>query len=53
MVIVSGTGGKAFCAGGDIVSIYKEKIAGEMKIPAEFFAKEYIVDSTLASMEAI
>lgn len=52
-VLISGTGGKAFCAGGDIVSIYKAKVDGiHPETPRNFFAQEYIVDNALAAMPA-
>jgi enoyl-CoA hydratase/carnithine racemase len=46
VAMISGTGGKAFCAGGDIVSLYNAKMGkgGDPKILKEFFALEYKVD---------
>lgn len=52
-VLISGTGGKAFCAGGDIVAIYKAERQGsesDKKIKSEFFAREYLLDYSLAKM---
>ena len=50
-VLVSGSGDKAFCAGGDIVTIYNALIGkGDTSCPRNFFAQEYIVDYALASM---
>lgn len=48
--LMSGVGGKAFCAGGDIVSIYHAKVNGKgnLNIPAEFFAREYLLDYNLS-----
>ena len=54
VVMISGTGGKAFCAGGDIVSIYKLWKAGATtEAKSDFFAKEYIVDYSLTTMKPI
>mmetsp|Transcript_76421 Transcript_76421/g.105750 ORF Transcript_76421/g.105750 Transcript_76421/m.105750 type:complete len:152 (+) Transcript_76421:178-633(+) len=52
-VLISGTGGKAFCAGGDIVSVYKAKMAegGDRSIMANFFAREYLLDYQLHKMD--
>jgi enoyl-CoA hydratase/carnithine racemase len=46
---ISGIGGKSFCAGGDIVSLYHAKMAGEPvhKI-TKFFGDEYILDYSLS-----
>ena len=45
VVIISGTGGKAFCAGGDVVGVYKVwKEGKDSKSLSDFFAKEYILD---------
>lgn len=44
-LLVSGAGGKAFCAGGDIVSIYKLKDkVDDIQERAKFFYKEYLLD---------
>jgi enoyl-CoA hydratase/carnithine racemase len=50
-VLISGTGGKAFCAGGDIVSVYHAN-TGKLpeSIKAEFFAREYLMDYSLTTM---
>lgn len=46
-VVVRGSGTKAFCAGGDVLAIYK---AGKEKAPLarEFFAEEYRLNRTIA-----
>ncbi|GAA4821414.1 enoyl-CoA hydratase [Marinicella pacifica] len=50
-VWIEGSGDKAFCAGGDVVSLYhsmKATPAGEIPEKAtEFFAKEYRMDQTI------
>lgn len=54
VAMISGTGGKAFCAGGDIVSVYKahNHIEGfPNSIKAEFFSREYLCDYTLTQMK--
>ena len=49
---MSGTGGKAFCAGGDIKSIYESGTGkSDPKTKSEFFALEYLLDYTLAKMK--
>ncbi|CAI2371968.1 unnamed protein product [Moneuplotes crassus] len=54
VVFMKGAGGKAFCAGGDIVSIYKGgQEEPRSKVCAEFFYKEYIVDYALTQMDPI
>lgn len=47
MVVVEGAGNKAYCAGGDIVSITKEKGSQYQK---DFFKEEYILDHLTSSM---
>lgn len=54
IALISGTGGKAFCAGGDIVSIYNAnvgKLPASMK--ADFFAYEYLADYALTQMKPL
>ena len=52
--MISGTGEKAFCAGGDIVSIYKlNKSGADTTAKSDFFAKEYIMDYSLTTMKPI
>lgn len=46
---ISGLGGKSFCAGGDIVSLYHAKKAGEpLSKLTKFFGNEYILDYSLS-----
>ena len=48
VVIMSGVGGKAFCAGGDIRQLYDANVGKvDPKVKAEFFAKEYLLDYSL------
>ena len=50
-VFISGEGGKAFCAGGDIVQIYQANYGEKPEsIKATFFAREYLLDYSLATM---
>lgn len=50
MVILKGSGEKAFCAGGDIVSLHTAMKAGEgERFGTEFFTKEYQLDYAIAS----
>ena len=50
-VMISGAGGKAFCAGGDVVGLYhsmQETAIGDVpKVASEFFTKEYKLDYRL------
>jgi len=55
-VWVTGAGGKAFCAGGDIKSLYDAKKSGNtenMKILDTFFREEFILDYSLAKMRPV
>jgi enoyl-CoA hydratase/carnithine racemase len=51
VAIVSGAGGKAFCAGGDVVALWK---GGVGKLPrsilSDFLGREFMLDYTLAKM---
>lgn len=48
-MIMSGAGGKAFCAGGDVAEIQVEgKVGGSL--PADFFQEEYAVVFRLATL---
>eukprot|EP00483_Globobulimina_turgida_P009511 UN09530 len=50
-VIMRGTGGKAFCAGGDVRKLYDLGIAGaEIAEITEFFKLEYILDNLLGTL---
>ena len=53
VLLISGTGGKAFCAGGDVVSVYKSAkgLIPDKTIPKNFFAREYLLDYTLSNMK--
>jgi enoyl-CoA hydratase len=46
-VVITGAGEKAFCAGGDIRSIYDARMAGEMDGLAEFFKEEYLLNAQI------
>jgi enoyl-CoA hydratase/carnithine racemase len=49
---MSGAGGKAFCAGGDVVALWK---GGVGKLPrsilTDFLGREFMLDYTLAKMK--
>lgn len=54
VVIIKGNGEKAFCSGGDIVSIYWSKVDKiKPEVTRNFFAQEYIVDNGLATMDSV
>ena len=49
-VVIDSAGEKAFCAGGDIVSMYKSMVEAQGQIPAfleTFFETEYTLDFTI------
>jgi enoyl-CoA hydratase/carnithine racemase len=50
---MTGTGEKAFCAGGDIVSLYKAHIdpSKDQSIKRNFFEQEYLLDYSLSKMK--
>lgn len=54
-LLMSGTGEKAFCAGGDIVSLYHAHVGNtpDKSILASFFAREYLLDYTLSQMKPL
>jgi len=54
VALFKGAGGKAFCAGGDIKSLYEAKISGTTsEIHDKFFREEYTLDLALANMRPI
>jgi len=54
VVMISGTGGKAFCAGGDIVDYYRLwKKGGEMAAIDRLCTDEYLSYYALATMDPI
>ncbi|SFG33723.1 enoyl-CoA hydratase/isomerase family protein [Neptunomonas qingdaonensis] len=47
-ILLDGTGEKAFCAGGDVVSLYKSMTGGgDADFPEQFFTSEYLLDYTI------
>jgi 3-hydroxyisobutyryl-CoA hydrolase len=53
-MLMSGAGGKSFCAGGDIVAVYHGKKAGQPNAKLlEFFATEYLLDYSLSQLKQI
>lgn len=52
VLLVSGVGGKAFCAGGDIKNIYESGTGkADSKIKSQFFHDEYVLDYSLTQMK--
>ena len=50
VAMISGTGGKSFCAGGDVVSVHKSHNGVEgfpPSIKEQFFANEYLCDYSI------
>jgi len=48
-VVVKGAGEKAFCAGGDIRSIYDARMEGQTEGLSRFFGDEYILNAQIKS----
>lgn len=47
-VLFNSAGEKAFCAGGDVVDLYKSMVGeGDPNFATDFFAREYILDYTI------
>ena len=46
-VIIEGDGDRAFCAGGDIVSVYHSKNDKENNLAEDFFKEEYILNTNI------
>ncbi len=46
-IVIEGAGDKAFCAGGDIRSIYDAKLAGETEGLSAFFRDEYLLNARI------
>lgn len=54
VALMSGAGGKSFCAGGDIVKIYHAHQEGKpAKDLLEFFRQEYLLDYSLSQMKHV
>jgi enoyl-CoA hydratase len=54
ILLMTGAGEKAFCAGGDVKSLYLAKVNdGNDKLVKDFFRYEYLLDYSLSQMETI
>jgi len=54
LMMMRGAGGKSFCAGGDIVTIYNSKQKGaSLSELLHFFGTEYILDYSLSQMQSV
>ncbi|WP_235971121.1 enoyl-CoA hydratase/isomerase family protein [Palleronia pontilimi] len=49
LVVIDAVGEKAFCAGGDITSIYEDAKAGNLDAPRGFWRDEYRLNAKLAT----
>lgn len=49
LVIIEGAGGRAFCAGGDIVALREDAMAGRTDAVESFFAEEYELNKLIAA----
>lgn len=48
LIIVTAEGEKAFCAGGDVVEVYRAGMAGNHQVGRDFFRDEYRMNATIA-----
>lgn len=48
-IVMEGAGGKAFCAGGDVVAVQEAALAGK-SLPYDFFYEEYQLNHRIATM---
>ncbi len=54
LAIFKGSGDKAFCAGGDIKTLYESKTdSSKAGAPDAFFREEYTLDYTIANMKTV
>lgn len=53
VVLFSAEGGKAFCAGGNVRSLYLAREEGHQEILYDFFFKEYCLDYALSRMRPV
>ncbi|KAG8178902.1 hypothetical protein JTE90_017601 [Oedothorax gibbosus] len=51
MVIVKGSGEKAFCAGGDVRALVDAHKAGNPKMAEEFFQEEYLLNNLIGTLQ--
>lgn len=51
MIIVNGTGGKAFCAGGDVRSIVESKKQPGNTLSSDFFHEEYQLNYLISTLQ--
>lgn len=47
-VLIDGAGERGLCAGGDIVSLYRDAVAGDDAGPAAFWRDEYLMNAAIA-----
>ncbi|XP_006878997.1 PREDICTED: 3-hydroxyisobutyryl-CoA hydrolase, mitochondrial [Elephantulus edwardii] len=50
LILIKGTGGKAFCAGGDI-RVLSESVKANPKLSQDLFREEYILNNAIASCQ--
>jgi enoyl-CoA hydratase len=50
-IVLDGTGPRAFCAGGDVQTIYHQALAGDNSAARQFWADEYRLDAQIARYE--
>src|SRR5436190_10606696 len=48
-VIIESSGGKAFCAGGDVRAVYEAQKAGDLETCDAFFREEYTLNAHIHS----
>lgn len=50
-VLLTGAGGKAFCAGGDVKTVAQHVAAGETAAAMAFFKAEYLMDAAISTLQ--
>eukprot|EP01134_Creolimax_fragrantissima_P004968 CFRG4968T1 len=51
VIVLKGAGGKAFCAGGDVVHIAKAGMAGDTSVAHKFFSSEYVLNHAIGTLK--
>ncbi len=51
VIVIKGSGEKAFCAGGDVRQVVELAVAGNQDEALEFFAEEYKLNHMIATLK--
>ncbi|WIA11959.1 hypothetical protein OEZ85_012041 [Tetradesmus obliquus] len=49
-ILLTGAGGKAFCAGGDVKTVAQQVMAGQQQAAMAFFQAEYVTDAAISQL---